>query len=72
MTEATDDPRAELAQIAASLRAYLEWQVDTGAHGIPRGHRPATRAAEAPSSPAVAPQPVAAPIAPALKASAKS
>jgi DNA polymerase len=31
-----DDPRASLASIAASLRAYLEWQEDTGASGIPR------------------------------------
>jgi DNA polymerase len=35
-----DDPRSELAQVAASLRAYLEWQADTGAVGIPRGKRP--------------------------------
>ncbi len=33
----TNDPRAELATLAASLRAYLEVQADTGAHGIPRG-----------------------------------
>ncbi|WP_394837659.1 uracil-DNA glycosylase [Pendulispora rubella] len=36
-----DDPRTELAQIAASLRAYLEWQQDSGSLGIPRGKRPA-------------------------------
>ncbi|WP_394848174.1 uracil-DNA glycosylase [Pendulispora brunnea] len=35
-----DDPRTELAQIAASLRAYLEWQQDSGSLGIPRGKRP--------------------------------
>ncbi|WP_394826857.1 uracil-DNA glycosylase [Pendulispora albinea] len=43
-----DDPRAELAQIAASLRAYLEWQQESGASGIPRGARvPAPAASEA-------------------------
>lgn len=35
------EPRDELAQIAASLRAYLEWQRDTGAMGIPRKPRAA-------------------------------
>jgi len=43
-----DDPRAELAQIAASLRAYLEWQQDSGTIGIPRGPRPADTASRAP------------------------
>jgi DNA polymerase len=33
----TEDPRTELASIAAALRAYLEWQQDSGAGGIPRG-----------------------------------
>ncbi len=38
--------REELAEIAASLRAYLEWQQDTGAMGIPRKPRdPVTYAA---------------------------
>jgi DNA polymerase len=32
-----DDLRAELADIAASLRAYLEVQADSGAAGVPRG-----------------------------------
>ena len=32
-----DANRQELARVAASLRAYLEWQEDTGARGIPRG-----------------------------------
>ncbi|MGH7280452.1 MAG: hypothetical protein ACRELY_02930, partial [Polyangiaceae bacterium] len=38
----------ELALVAASLRAHLEWQEETGATGIPRGststidHRPST------------------------------
>lgn len=34
-----DDPRAELAHLAASLRAYLEAQRDSGATGVPRGAR---------------------------------
>jgi DNA polymerase len=41
------EPREELASIAASLRAYLEWQVDCGSSGIPRRPRD-TRAAAAP------------------------
>ncbi len=32
----SDDLRAELASVAASLRAYLEVQEDTGAWGIPK------------------------------------
>ena len=47
-----DDVRVELATVAASLRAYLEWQQDTGAMGIPR--RPRT---EAPGSRLQAPGP---------------
>ncbi len=43
----TDDPRAELATIAASLRAYLEWQLESGASGAPRGERRNTTAAPA-------------------------
>jgi DNA polymerase len=35
----TDDARAELGRLAASLRAYLEWQRDAGTIGFPR--RPA-------------------------------
>jgi DNA polymerase len=35
-----EELRSELASVAASLRAYLEWQADTGATGIPRGKRP--------------------------------
>ena len=34
-----DDPRAELANIAASLRAYLEWQQIDGHRGVSRGSR---------------------------------
>ena len=30
----------ELASVAASLRAHLEWQEETGAFGIPRGAFP--------------------------------
>jgi|CZKU01.1.fsa_nt_gi DNA polymerase len=32
----TDDARAELGKLAASLRAYLEWQQDAGTIGFPR------------------------------------
>jgi len=35
-TADSHDSREELAAIAASLRAYLEWQESTGATGIPR------------------------------------
>jgi uracil-DNA glycosylase len=49
---AKDDLRAELASIAASLRAYLEVQADTGATGIPRGARPERPAPDAPLRPA--------------------
>lgn len=35
------EPREELASIAASLRAYLEWQQDCGSSGIPRRAREA-------------------------------
>ena len=77
MAGALDDPRAELAQIAASLRAYLEWQFDSGASGIPRGaglSKPRDAAAAVPNrvAPApVAPAPVAAaPVAPAPIAAA--
>jgi uracil-DNA glycosylase len=47
-----DDPRAELANLAASLRAYLEWQRQTGALGFPRRSASATVPAAAPSVPA--------------------
>lgn len=39
------DPKAELRDIASSVRAYLEWQVETGASGIPRGAKRAKGAA---------------------------
>jgi uracil-DNA glycosylase family 4 len=29
------DPRVELAELAAAVRAYVEWQVETGAAGLP-------------------------------------
>ncbi len=32
----SDDPRVELASLAASLGAYLEWQQDAGTFGFPR------------------------------------
>ena len=59
----SDDPRAELASVAASLRAYLEIQEDSGAVGIPRGARVARSAPEAAPPPPPAPPtaPVAAP-----------
>jgi DNA polymerase len=62
MAESTLDPREELAHIAASLRAYLEWQVDTGATGIPR--RP--KGAAAPVVAPVVPEPSPVAVAPAL------
>lgn len=54
----TDDPRQELADIAASLRAYLEWQESTGASGIPR--RPKGALAASAPAPSPAPSPAAA------------
>lgn len=32
---AATDPREELAELAAAVRAYVEWQADTGASGLP-------------------------------------
>jgi uracil-DNA glycosylase family 4 len=56
-------PREELASIAASLRAYLEWQVDCGSGGIPR--KPRAAVAAPPSEPAsVTPKPAAPPAPP--------
>ena len=54
------EAREELASIAASLRAYLEWQVDCGSSGIPRKPREA-RPAQA--QPALAAQAAPIPIA---------
>jgi len=60
-----NDPRSELREIAASLRAYLELQQETGAMGIPRAAKKAkATAAEAPApapAPALAPAPAPAP-----------
>jgi uracil-DNA glycosylase len=42
----SDDPRVELASLAASLRAYIEWQQDTGASGFPR--RPGALSTQSP------------------------
>jgi uracil-DNA glycosylase len=49
--------REELARIAASLRAYLEWQEDTGARGIPRRPRSPEPVAAPSATPAPAPAP---------------
>ena len=57
----SDDPRADLAALAASLRAYVELQGETGATGFPR--RPATPAA-APGAALPTPAPAPAPPAP--------
>lgn len=48
---ADPEVREELASIAASLRAYLEWQHDCGTSGIPR--RPRGEAAPRPVAPRV-------------------
>ena len=55
-----DDPAAELADIARSLRAHAEWQIENGATGLPAGPREEQRAAPA-LAPAPAPQPAPAP-----------
>jgi uracil-DNA glycosylase len=56
-----NDPRRELGEIAASLRAYLEVQQDTGAWGIPRGTKKAQ--AQAPvQAPAPPPPPTPTPM----------
>src|SRR5580698_3767927 len=49
-----DDLRAELAGVAASLRAYLEVQVDSGATGIPRARAGTLEAARLPTPTATA------------------
>jgi len=51
------EPRAELASIAASLRAYLEWQEEAGSWGFPR------RAGTATATPTATPTPTAIPTA---------
>jgi uracil-DNA glycosylase family 4 len=54
-----EDARGELATLAASLRAYLEWQQEAGTVGFPR--RPRTPAAAPAATPAPVPPPAAAP-----------
>jgi uracil-DNA glycosylase family 4 len=39
-TSGSADPRDELAELAASVRAYVEWQADTGASGLPVSSSP--------------------------------
>src|ERR1700722_3243252 len=52
----SDDLRTELASVAASLRAYVEQQLETGATGFPRRSRATTpTAAAAPTPTATAP-----------------
>ena len=57
----TDDVRRDLAKLASSLRAYIEWQQDAGTLGFPkRAPAPAPAPASAPahaSAPAPAPAP---------------
>jgi uracil-DNA glycosylase len=53
----SDDPRSELASIAASLRAYLEWQRDAGTAGFPRRGKTVPGAATPPPIPQPAPAP---------------
>ena len=54
----SSDPRAELADIVASLRSYLEWQKESGATGFPR--RPGASAPAQGRAPAHASAPEAA------------
>ncbi len=48
---APDDSRAELAGVAASLRAYLELHQEAGTTGIPRAPRPAASTSTSTSTP---------------------
>jgi DNA polymerase len=52
----TDDPRAELAKLAASLRAYLEWQQDAGTIGFPKRGAPRAPVQASAAAPAPAPE----------------
>ncbi len=45
----TDDVRRDLAKLASSLRAYIEWQQEAGTVGFPK--RPAGQALQAPAAP---------------------
>ena len=54
MTEPNDvDPRSELREIAAAVRAHVEWLRVSGAVGLPRGERPGAT----PVRPELAPDP---------------
>ena len=53
-----EDHREQLAGLAASLRAYIEWQEDTGATGFPRRRRQGGRSRPAPSGPCARAAPV--------------
>jgi uracil-DNA glycosylase family 4 len=46
-------PREELSAIAAGLRAYASWQMDTGATGVPRGSSRGSKSKETARSTAV-------------------
>jgi uracil-DNA glycosylase family 4 len=52
------DPRDELAELAAAVRAYVEWQADTGAPGLPVEAAPPTVLASLGGGAAVATRPV--------------
>lgn len=49
-------PREELAELVAAVRAYAEWQAETGASGLPLGPAPAAAESRA-IAPAPAPEP---------------
>ena len=51
----TDELRADFAQLAASLRAYIEWHEDAGTLGFPRAPRTSATASTQAPAPAVAP-----------------
>jgi DNA polymerase len=53
--------RAEAVEVVASLRAYLEWQVESGAGGIPRGRG---RSNTTTATPAAVASPAAQPVSP--------
>ena len=53
----SDALRSELADVAASLRAYLEQQAGSGATGIPRGRGPTRASATSTSNPTPNPTP---------------
>jgi uracil-DNA glycosylase family 4 len=55
--DSSGDAREELASVAASLRAYLELQQDTGAMGIPRKPRGVKAEAGAGASTSTSPSP---------------